>query len=119
MHTDNTALAESPGLGVPVDAETLARVDYTILPNGDGLPDGSGIAYVGTDDQNRTGIYAQDFVPGSDTSSTRRPLAGFSSELTTESFGISPDGRRITLAVLEESARLMLAEGIPGVDRPR
>jgi len=34
--------AESPGLGVPVDAETLASVDYTILPNGDGLPDGSG-----------------------------------------------------------------------------
>jgi len=77
------------------------------------LPDGSGIAYVGIDEQNRTGIYAQDFVPGSDTSATRRPLAGFSSELTTESFGISPDGRRIMLAVMEESARLMLAEGIP------
>ena len=30
------ALAESPGFGVPVDAETLASVDYTILPNGDG-----------------------------------------------------------------------------------
>ncbi len=41
------ALAESPGLGVPVDAETLARVDYTILPNGDGLPDGSGTAKKG------------------------------------------------------------------------
>lgn len=41
------AVAQSPGLGVPVDAETLASVDYTILPNGDGLPDGSGTAEKG------------------------------------------------------------------------
>ena len=41
------AVAESPQLGVPVDAETLAMVDYTILPDGDGLPDGSGSAEMG------------------------------------------------------------------------
>ena len=35
---------ERPDLGVPVDAETLAATDFTVLPNGDGLPDGSGTA---------------------------------------------------------------------------
>ena len=35
---------ELPGLGVPVDPETLANIDFTILPNGDGLPSGSGTA---------------------------------------------------------------------------
>ena len=35
---------ERPDLGVPVDVETLAAIDFTVLPNGDGLPDGSGTA---------------------------------------------------------------------------
>lgn len=36
-----------PGLGEPVDAATLAIIDFTVLPNGDGLPDGSGTAVEG------------------------------------------------------------------------
>lgn len=43
---------DSPGLGEPVDADTLAKIDYTVLPNGDGLPAGSGTAAEGA------GIYA-------------------------------------------------------------
>ena len=35
---------DSPLLGEPVDADTLARIDYTIMPDGDGLPEGSGTA---------------------------------------------------------------------------
>lgn len=43
-----TVLAdEGPGLGVPVDAATLANIDYTIMPNGDGLPAGAGTAEEG------------------------------------------------------------------------
>ena len=38
---------ESPGLGEPVDAAYIARIDYTVLPDGDGLPDGSGTAAEG------------------------------------------------------------------------
>ena len=34
----------SPGLGEPVSAEDVAAVDYVVLPNGDGLPAGSGTA---------------------------------------------------------------------------
>ena len=38
---------ESPGLGKPVDDETLVAIDYTILPDGDGLPEGAGTAIQG------------------------------------------------------------------------
>ena len=98
-----------------IDVSTPMRSANMIFGRPRWLPDGSAIAYIGIDEQNRTGVYAQDFLPGQDTAATRRPLAGFSSDLTTESFGISPDGRRITLAVQEQTARLMLAEGVKGI----
>jgi cytochrome c len=41
------AMAQSPDLGEPVDDDALAAIDYTILPNGDGLPGGSGTAAEG------------------------------------------------------------------------
>ena len=82
------------------------------------LPDGSAIAFVGQDEEGRTGIYLQDFVPGQDTTSTRRKLAGFSTDYITESFGISPDGKRLTIAALEPTQRLVLAEGVPGIVPP-
>ena len=78
----------------------------------------SGIAYGSVDEQNRTGISAQDFIPGEDTTHTRRPLAGFSPDFITESFGISPEGSQIIVAGMEKSYRLMLAEGVAGVEPP-
>ena len=41
------ALAESPMLGEPVDPETLVAIDYTVMPDGEGLPEGSGTALEG------------------------------------------------------------------------
>ena len=38
---------ESPGLGVPVSAEEVAVADFVILPDGQGLPGGSGSARAG------------------------------------------------------------------------
>jgi len=93
------------------DAITIGRLRW--------LPDGTGIAYVGVDEQNRTGVYAQDFVPGEDTSHTRRKLAGFSADFITESFGLSPDSSQIILATVERSRRVLLAEGVAGVEPPR
>jgi hypothetical protein len=61
----------------------------------------------------------QDFDPARDTSATRRPVAGFYPGLATESFGISPDGKEMTLAGWEQVFSLMLAERVPGVDGPR
>jgi len=98
-----------------IDVKTPLRAKNMIFGRPRWLPDGSGIAYIGIDDEGRTGVFAQDFVPGRDTSATRRPLAGFWPDLTTETFGFSPDGKRMVLAVQEDTARLMLAERVPGV----
>jgi len=83
------------------------------------LPEGSGVAWVGADDEGRIGIFAQDFIPGQDTQHTKRKLAGFSPDFVSESFGISPDGSRLTLATLEITSQLMLVGGVTGVRPPR
>jgi Tol biopolymer transport system component len=83
------------------------------------VPDGTAIAFVGADEDGRSGVFVQDFVPGRDTAVTRRPVAGFSSESLTESLGLSPDGRRLTIANLHQASGLALAEGLPGVAPPR
>jgi cytochrome c len=43
----SAALAEAPSLGVPLDPETVAALDYTVMPNGDGLPPGAGTVEAG------------------------------------------------------------------------
>ena len=83
------------------------------------MPDGRAIAFVSFDDKMDTGIFAQDFIPGQDTSGTRRTLMGFDPEAPTESFGISPDGSRITLGSQESRYSLMLAERVPGIGQAR
>ncbi|MEE2783352.1 MAG: cytochrome c [Pseudomonadota bacterium] len=40
-------MGEAPGLGQPVSAEEIAVVDLVVLPNGEGLPAGSGSAVEG------------------------------------------------------------------------
>ncbi len=78
------------------------RLIYTLAENEAGL----------------SGVFVQEFAPGRDTSATRRPVAGFSAEFLTESFGISPDGKHLTLSTGQESAAIMLAEGVPGALPP-
>jgi hypothetical protein len=73
---------------------------------------------VGQDAAGRSGVFSQDFDPERDTSGSRRPVAGFSQEYWTESFGLSPDGARLTISTLEESSSIMLAEGVPGAMPP-
>ncbi|MEE8217636.1 MAG: protein kinase [Vicinamibacteria bacterium] len=82
------------------------------------LPDGSAIAFVGQDESGAIGIYAQDFVPGRDTSATRRPIAGFDPDVAAESFGIAPDGSRLVIAGWVQLFSLMEAEGLPGLLAP-
>jgi Tol biopolymer transport system component len=83
------------------------------------MPDGKTIAFVGQDEKGNNGIFFQDFDPVKDTTATRRPAAGFSPTVATESFGISPDGKEMTIAGWEQTFSLMLAERVPGVDGPR
>jgi serine/threonine protein kinase len=75
--------------------------------------DGRGIVFVGQDDAGLSGIYVQDFIPGRDTSGSRTPLAGFSRDFATESFGISPDGKSIVISAMSEKRSLKLAEYVP------
>jgi hypothetical protein len=74
--------------------------------------------FVGQDEKGNYGLYVQDFVPGQDTSKSRRSLVGFEPGVSTESFGISPDGSRITVAIWEQVSSLMVAEHVPGVSPP-
>lgn len=55
----------------------------------------------------------QDFVPGIDTAQSRRPLGGFDHERATESFGISADGKLLTVAGWEQLFSLFSVEGVP------
>lgn len=77
-------------------------------------PDGHAIYFVGENPQGLSGIYEQRFDPEHDTTATRRPVAGFSPELVTESFGVSPDGAHLALSMGQESEALLVAEGVPG-----
>ena len=73
--------------------------------------------FVGQNEAGDSGLYLQDFSPEGGTSATRRPLFGFSERFETESFGISPDGRRIVVSRMVEVRTIRLAENVPGITR--
>ena len=81
-------------------------------------PDGRSLYVLGENEQGLAGIYEQRFDPDHDTRATRRPVAGFSPEYVTESFGVSPDGSRLTLSTGQETAEILVAEGVPGAAPP-
>jgi len=73
-------------------------------------PDGHGIVFVGQDTDGRSGIYVQDFVPGQNTDSTRRPLAGFSNLFSSESLGVAPDGKSLVVSTIFNRQTLQMAD---------
>ena len=78
-------------------------------------PDGRTLVFLTSDPKKTFGLSAQAFVPGKDTASARRPVAGFTPDSVTESFGFSPDGSRMTISEFQFSTGLLLAEGVEGV----
>jgi len=82
-------------------------------------PDGRRIAFIGANAEGRSGVFLQDFVPGRDTSATRRAVAGFAPDVLTESLGVSPDGKSLVVSTLQEYSSLTLAEGLAGLEPPR
>ena len=82
------------------------------------MPDGR-IAFLGVDEHGIAGVYVQDVVPGSDTTASRRKLAGFDPAAPAESFGVSPDGAFVTIAARENLSSIVLAEPVAGVERSR
>jgi Tol biopolymer transport system component len=124
LRTDLTAVRVSRvSDGSPAPFETHLQVNSGFSANSVGrtrwMPDGRGLVFVGQDERGNYGLYAQDFAPGQDTSKTRRRLVGFESGLSTESFGISPDGSRIAIAGWEQVFSLMIAERVAGVAPPQ
>jgi Tol biopolymer transport system component len=77
------------------------------------MPDGKAIAYIDLNESGQLGVFVQDFVPGKDTSSTRRAIAGFDPDKETETFGISPDGSSITISEVELLTSLVRIENVP------
>jgi Tol biopolymer transport system component len=97
-----------------IRVETRRRTN-NLLGRGRWMPDGKAIAFIGQDERGVAGIFVQDFVPGRDTSATRRKLGGFDAEIATESFGLSPDGRRVVISGWVQQFSLMEARGLPGL----
>ncbi len=97
---------------VPFEIDLPGRMlhENIVLGRARWAPDGHKIVYVGQDEQGHFGIYVQDFIPGRDTSESRKPLAGFSKDFITESLGVSPDGKSIVISVTSERRSLKLAE---------
>jgi Tol biopolymer transport system component len=79
------------------------------------LPGARAIAFVGRDENGVNGVFGQDFVPGTDTTKTRRKLGGFDTDSITESFGLSPDGTRLTIASVELVQSVVIAENVPRI----
>src|SRR5207248_597629 len=67
----------------------------------------------------RFAVFAQPFVPGTDTTSSRRLVALSEGELITESLGVAPDGQRLLISFIERAPNLVVAEGVPELAAPQ
>lgn len=105
-------VADGKDMGVAIPVRNVSRT-AAILGRSRWMPDGKGIAFLAQNDAGVNGVFVQDFVPGRDTASTRRELGGFDRERATESFGIAPDGKTMTVAGWEQLFSLFSIEGLP------
>ncbi len=107
--------------GAPVPFSIVVERNGSVDPNYGRLrwmPGGKAIAFVGAGPDGVSGVWAQDFVVGQDTSATRRKLAGFTTDFRAESFGFAPDGSVIVISAALNSSDVLLAYGIPNLLPP-
>jgi serine/threonine protein kinase/Tol biopolymer transport system component len=104
------------GSAIPI---ATARRTSAILGRCRWMPDGKSVAFLAQDPGGVNGIFVQEFSPGQDTSATKRALGGFDRESATESFGISPDGKTLTVAGWEQLFSLFSIEGLPDITARR
>jgi Tol biopolymer transport system component len=101
------------GVEVPFEIRVdAAKETRALLGRVRWMPDGKSLVFLGQDEPGVHGLYVQDFVPGKDTTSTRRPFGPFDPENSAESFGISPDGQFITVATWEQFFSIMVTEDL-------
>jgi Tol biopolymer transport system component len=101
--------------GAPAPFEAVVSGTITNRGRHRWTPDGRALVFLTGDGKGLFGLVRQEFTPGRDTSATRRVVAGFTPDSVTESLGISPDGTRMTVSELQNSASLLLAEGVDGI----
>jgi serine/threonine protein kinase len=82
------------------------------------LPSGRGLAFIARNEGGYA-VFVQEFAPGTDTSASRRRVAGLEPDVAAESLAISPDGARLTVSYREQLFSLMLAQDVPGLERVR
>ena len=104
--------SDGKDLGVEIPIRNVRRT-AAILGRSRWMPDSKAIAFLSQNEEGVNGVYVQDFVPGRDTSATLRELGGFDRERATESFGIAPDGKTLTVAGWEQLFSLFSIEGLP------
>jgi TolB protein len=80
-------------------------------------PDGRRIVFVDNDARGRSGLYIVDFSPAV-TAPAPRPFLFPEIEGQVESFGLSPDGSRVTVAAVEDLWTLQTIDGLPGITLP-
>jgi Tol biopolymer transport system component len=93
-----------------IDASPTVNFRNTLFGRARWMDGNRTIIYVGQDEQEHSGVFAHDFVPGQDTSASRRKIAGFAWEYVTESLGISPDGEYLVISARFDRQCLKLAE---------
>jgi serine/threonine protein kinase len=88
--------------------------DITNLLYGRGrwMADDSGIAFVGVDENDQPGLFVQDFVPGTDTSTTKRRLLSADPGTMIESFDVAPDGLHVAVSQVQTVRTLKLADHV-------
>jgi len=104
-------LADFPMLGVGLGgtAITIGRSRWI---------NASTLAWVDYDTEAQAArLVAQDIVPGRDTRASRRVLVQGAPDDMPESFGVSPDGRRLVVSLLRNRSNILMIEGLPGVAR--
>ncbi len=105
-------VSDGTDMGVAIPIRGIRRTS-AILGRSRWMPDGKAIAFLAQNEEGLNGVFVQDFVPGVDTIATRRELGGFDRERATESFGIAPDGKTMTVAGWEQLFSLFSIEGLP------
>ena len=111
-HIRVVRVADGKDMGMSIPVRTFSRTG-AILGRSRWMPDGKAIAFLGQTEEGINGVFVQDFVPGRDTSATKRQLGGFDAERATESFGIAPDGKTLTVAGWEQLFSIFSIEGLP------
>ena len=80
------------------------------------MPDGKAIAFITGNASGTASILTQAFIPGQDTSSTRRVLVS-DPDRRPETFGISRDGKHLVYAVIDGQSNLLTVSGAGGITK--